>query len=198
VRLHGRTLALALAPLLLLAACASTPQASVLRFHNQPISRGTVYLKPANPMMAGSLEFQAQARPVAAELQRQGFTVVSDPAQAQFLAVVDVSTAERMGSPRQSNVSIGVGGGFSSGNVGIGGSMRVPVGGQGQPNVATTTTLKVSLTTPTNQAVWEGRATIDSPAGSSQTGTVATPALAGALFRDFPGPSGQTVRVPLS
>ncbi len=192
-------LALALAPVLLIGACASTPQASVLRFHSQPVQRGTIYLRPADPAMTNSLEFQAQARPVAAQLQQQGFTVVADPAQAQFTAVIDVSTSERVGAPRQSGLTIGVGGGFSSGNVGIGTNVRVPVGGQPAPNVATTTTLKVAIaTSPGNVAVWEGRATADAPAGSAQTGTVAAPALAGALFRDFPGPSGRTVQVPLS
>jgi hypothetical protein len=187
-----------LAVALALAACASTPQASVLRFHTQPISLGTIYLKPADPAMAGSLEFQAQVRPVAAQLQQQGFTVVTDPARAQFTAMVEVTTSERIGPPRQSGLTVGVGGGFSSGNVGIGTNVSVPVGGQGRPNVATTTTLRVAIaTSPGNVAVWEGRATLDADAGSTQAGTVAAPVLAGALFRDFPGPSGQTVRVPL-
>jgi hypothetical protein len=70
------------------------------------------------------------------------------------------------------------------------------VGGSSRPQTATTTTLSVRMATPAGQAVWEGRAAIETgPDGRS--GTVLAPALAGALFRDFPGPSGRTVRVAL-
>lgn len=186
------TLALALA----LGACATAPQAQVLRFHQGAPAAGAVYLKPANPSLAGSLEFQAQADAVAAELRRQGFTVVSQPSQAQFVATVDVSTAARDMAPRRSGVSVGVGGGWSSGNVGVGTSVNVPVGGSSRPQIATTTTLSVRMATPAGQAVWEGRASVETgPEGRS--GTVLAPALAGALFRDFPGPSGRTVKVAL-
>ena len=183
---------------LALGACSTTPTANVLRFHqNQPMSRGTVYIRPANPQMASSLEFQQQANAVGAELRRQGFEPVSSPQAAQFTAVVDVQTTERIGPPRQSGVSIGIGGGFSTGNVGVGTSVNVPVGGQPSPSVATTTTLSVSLVqNPGNQAVWEGRASLDTQPGG-QRGTSLTPVLATALFTDFPGPAGQTVQVPI-
>ncbi|WP_199554014.1 DUF4136 domain-containing protein [Sandaracinobacteroides hominis] len=188
--------AIVLAAGLALAACSTTPTASVLRFHNQPISRGTVYIQPANPQMAGSLEFRAQANAVGAELQRNGFTVVQSP-PAQFNAIVNVQTSERMTAGRQSGVSIGVGGGFSSGNVGMGTSVQVPVGGQSRPNVATTTTLSVSIVqSGTNTAVWEGRSSLDTEAGG-QSGTALTPILASTMFQGFPGPSGQTVQVPI-
>ncbi|WP_181160021.1 DUF4136 domain-containing protein [Sandaracinobacter neustonicus] len=190
--------ALVIAAALALGACSTTPSANVLRFHqNQPVSRGTVYLKPANPALAGSLEFQAQANAVGAELRKQGFEPVSSPQVAQFTAVIDVQTTERVGPPRQSGVSIGIGGGFSSGNVGVGTSVQVPVGGQPSPQVATTTTLSVSLVQALgNQAVWEGRSSLDTQPGG-QRGTPLTPVLASALFQDFPGPSGKTVQVPI-
>jgi hypothetical protein len=183
---------------LALAACASTPQAQVLRFHQgQPISRGTIAIQPANPAMANSLEFNAQANAVGAELQRQGFTVVKSPAQAQFVAIVSVETGDRLQAPRRSGVSVGIGGGFSSGNVGVGTSVNVPVGGQQQANVATTTTLSVAITQGAGgPAVWEGRSSLETQAGG-QSGTALTPILASTLFKDFPGPSGQTVRVPI-
>lgn len=188
--------AIALALAVTLAACSTAPQAQVLRFHQGAPAAGAVHLKPANPEMAGSLEFRAQADAVAAELQRQGFRIVNDPAQAQIVATVDVSTAARDMAPRRSGVSVGVGGGWSSGNVGLGTSVNVPVGGSSRPQTATTTTLSVRMATPAGQAIWEGRATIETgPEGRS--GTVLAPALAGALFRDFPGPSGRTVKVAL-
>jgi hypothetical protein len=189
---------LLLATGLALAACSTTPTANVLRFHQgQPISRGTVYIRPADPAMANSLEFQTQANAVAAELRRNGFQPVSSPGAAQFTAVVDVRTTERVGPPRQSNVSVGIGGGFTRGNVGMGGSVQLPVGATPPPNVETTTTLSVTLLqNPGTQAVWEGRASLDT-AANGQRGTALTPILAQALFLDFPGPAGRTVQVPI-
>ncbi len=190
--------ALLLASSLALAACSTTPTANVLRFHQgQPMARGAVYIRPADPAMANSLEFQTQASAVGAELRRNGFEPVTNPAVAQFTAVVDVRTTERVGPPRQSNVSVGIGGGFTRGNVGMGGSVQLPVGATPPPNVETTTTLSVTLLqNPGTQAVWEGRASLDT-AANGQRGTPLTPILAQALFRDFPGPSGQTVQVPI-
>lgn len=192
---------LAAAPLLAVAlalgACSTTPTASVLRFHqNQPINRVVIVVAPQNPAMANSLEFQAQANAVAVELRQQGFTVVSNPSQTQYRAVVGMTTAERVSPGRQSGVSVGLGGGFSSGNVGIGTSVNVPVGGQARPNVATTTTMSVTIVGPGGQSLWEGRASLDTQAGG-QSGTTLAPVLAQALFAGFPGPSGQTVQVPI-
>ncbi|MCG2841012.1 DUF4136 domain-containing protein [Sandaracinobacter sp. RS1-74] len=190
---------LSAALMLSLGACSSTPKANVLRFHqNQAIERGTIYIRPANPQMAGSLEFQAQANAVGGQLQAQGFTVVSTPQTAQFAAVVDVQTSERMAPARQSGLSIGIGGGFSSGNVGVGTSVNVPVGGsQPRANVATTTTLSVAIVSnPGNQSVWEGRSSLDTEAGGQQ-GTTLAPVLAQTMFKGFPGPAGQTVQVPI-
>lgn len=183
---------------LALAACSTTPTANVLRFHqNQPIGRGTVYIRPADPAMANSLEFQAQANAVGTELRRNGFEPVASPGVAQFTAVIDVRTTERVGPPRQSNVSVGIGGGFTRGNVGMGGSVQLPVGSAPPPNVETTTTLSVTLLqNPGTQAVWEGRASLDT-AANGQRGTALTPILAQALFKDFPGPAGRTVQVPI-
>lgn len=184
--------------ILSLGACSTTPTANVLRFHqNQAIERGTIHIRPANQQMAGSLEFQAQANAVAIQLQAQGFTVVNTPQSAQFAAIVDVQTSERMAPARRSGLSVGVGGGFSSGNVGVGTSVNVPVGGQPRANVATTTTLSVAIVTnPGNQSVWEGRSSLDTEAGGQQ-GTALTPVLAQTLFAGFPGPAGKTVAVPI-
>ena len=94
---------LSAALILSLGACSTTPTANVLRFHqNQDIQRGTIYIRPANPQMAGGLEFQAQANAVAIQLQAQGFQVVNTPQTAQFSAIVNVQTSERIGAPRQS------------------------------------------------------------------------------------------------
>lgn len=193
-----RRLVAGVALALALAGCAATSQADVLRFHaGQPIVRGTVAMQPVRTDMAGSLEFRAQADAVARQLREQGFVPVEDAGAAQFHARIDLTMAERTAAPRQSGLSIGIGGGFGSGNVGIGTSVRVPVGGKPGPEVAVTTTLAVQIReNPGGKAIWEGRASIDSSGRDRMRGTAAAETLAKALFQNFPGPSGKTVRVP--
>lgn len=184
---------------LLLAACTTTPTANVVRFHaGQPIGAGTVVLVPADPAMAGSLEFQAQANAIGEELRRHGFTPVPPGQPAQFTATVAVTQSDRAGPPRQSGLRIGLGGGFSSGNVGVGTSVQVPVGQQGQASELRTTTLSVQMKDSSGRAVWEGRASSEAVNTSAQaSGAYVVSPLARALFKDFPGSSGRSVQVPL-
>ncbi|MBS3960800.1 MAG: DUF4136 domain-containing protein [Sandarakinorhabdus sp.] len=187
-----------LAAALALSACSPGAHADVVRFHtSEPVSRGTIAIQPADPALADSIAFAAQADAVSRELQRLGFTVAGNPAHARLVAIISVETADRLHAPRRSGVSIGVGGGFSSGNVGFGTSVNVPVGGRQQADFATTTTLSVAITEGTGgPAVWEGRSSLETQA-PGKSGTALTPYLADTLFRGFPGPAGQTVRVPI-
>ena len=187
---------------LLLAACATgpRPEASVVSFHSgQPMTRGTIAVVPTNPADAQSLAFRVHAESVAVELRRQGFTTVADPKAAQYIAIISIDQQSRASQPRNSGLTIGVGGGFSSGNVGIGSSVQVPVGGQQQAGGITATTLNVRInTSATGAPVWEGRATKDAVVNTPAADTTnAVPYLATALFRDFPGTSGRTQVVRL-
>ncbi len=186
---------LLMAAALALSACSTTPTATVLSFHQQPPARGTITIQPADAQQAGSLEFGAQADAVRRELVRAGYAVVPGT-QAQFRAVVTLQTTERMSPGRSSGVSIGLGGGFSSGHVGMGTSVSVPVGGKPRPGVATTTTLSVAIVETRGSAIWEGRSSLETEA-SGQQGTALAPILAETLFKDFPGTSGKTVQVPI-
>ncbi len=183
---------------LMLAGCATTPKANVLRFHQaQPVSPGSIYLRPANAEAIGALEFRAQADAVGAQLQAHGFTPTTSPQVALYNATIQLNVAERMGAPRQSGLSIGLGGGFTSGGVGLGSSVSVPVGSKTRTDIATTTTLSVVITrSQDNRPVWEGRASLDTEAGGLQ-GTALTAILAKTMFADFPGESGKTVLVPI-
>lgn len=188
--------AAALAAMLALAACTTPPSAQVARFHTgQPIARGTIAITPADAEFGTTLEFRAQADAVGRELARQGFVIVPDAAHAQYVAVVEIHAIGRAGPPREPKLRIGLGGGFGSGNVGVGSSVSVPVGGQPQGTTLTSTTLSVAIRDrSSNQTLWEGRATAESTNGG---GTANVTPLASALFRDFPGNSGQTVKVRL-
>src|SRR3546814_12129641 len=92
--------------------------------------------------------------------------------------------------------SIGVVGGTYGGGLGIGLGTSFGLG-KGKSRDITVTTLAVQLKRASDEAViWEGRAI-------GRTESDAAPAdeigrLADALFRDFPGPSGQTVEVKRS
>lgn len=189
------------ATLLAVAGCASTPKANVLRFHqNPPAATGTINLKPLAPDAASSLEYEVQAAAVARELRAKGFTIVVSTGATtatQFTALVGLETTERNAIARRSGLSIGLGGGFSSGGVGIGTGVSVPVGKKPAPTTAATTTLSVRiLANPDGVPRWEGRASLDTEA-AGQRGTALASTLAQALFADFPGPSGQSVAVPI-
>jgi hypothetical protein len=97
---------------------------------------------------------------------------------------------------RGSGLSVGIGGGTFGRNVGIGGSVNIPVG-RSRPNEVAINMLELQLKRRSdNSVVWEGRAVSEARAGTAGAapGTV-VPQLADALLRDFPGTSGQTVRV---
>lgn len=194
-----RTFALgaAVASAALLASCASTSTADVTRFHlGQPIARSTVFVDAVNPGVAQSLEFRTYATSVADKLRQTGFTPVPALAQAELVGVVDVQQGTRESLSRGSGLSIGIGGGTFGRNIGIGGSVAIPVGKR-KSNDITVTTLSVQLKRRSDSSVvWEGRAVGEGRGASAASGTV-VPALADALFRGFPGPSGQTVRVKL-
>jgi hypothetical protein len=187
-----RTPAPALVVLALLAGCASGRfEASVTRFHLQPPPPGqTVAVVPVNPALAASLAVQSDARAIASELLLAGFPAAPE-ASADLIASFGLATSVSEGLPRQSPVSVGIGGGTASGNVGVGGSVNFPVGGQ-RTSTTTRTELTLSLKRRADQqVVWEGRASTTSsgPPAPQTTVLLARAALAG-----FPGPSGQTVR----
>ncbi len=188
-------LAVPLAALLLLAGgCATTPRADVTRFHQgAALAPGAVHVVVAPDARLGALEGGAYARAVADALGRAGFAAAGSAAVARYVATVRVDEEERPQLARRgSGLSIGVGGGFGGRNVGVGGSVAVPVGQRREPPRAVATTLSVMLApAPGGQTLWEGRAQADGPAAA------VAPALADALFRDFPGPSGRTMQVAL-
>jgi hypothetical protein len=193
---------LAVAAALALAGCASTPTAEVTRFHmGQPIATDTIRIVPSPdpvaPGAAQSLEFRTHANIVAQDLARHGFRPV-DTAPTAYVAILTVQQMTRAGLPSSSPFRIGIGGATGSGNVGIGGSVNVPVG-QPRNNDLRVNLLDVRIRRASDSsAVWEGRAVQEIPArdqGSSLSAAV--PALSRALFADFPGESGRTITVPL-
>jgi hypothetical protein len=193
--------ALPLAAILAVAACSNNIYADVTRFHtNQPISRGTLAIVPPDPAMANSLEFRTHAETVAVQMRRLGYSTGLPASQAEFLATVDITQVDAQGNVSRPGVSVGGGVGVPIGsNAAIGANVAVPVGGSRRNPALRTTTLAVSIQRRADRAqIWEGRATKQIAANDDlAAATNAVPALAEALFREFPGTPGQTVRVRL-
>ncbi|HTU10434.1 MAG TPA: DUF4136 domain-containing protein [Allosphingosinicella sp.] len=192
----------ALSGLALLSGCMTdtgpTPP-SVTRFHlGQPIARGIISVEPADPADANSLEFDAVADAVGRELTRLGWTVEKRNPRSEQVAVVTVQQETRL-APRRSGFSIGVGGGTGSygrgGGVGVGGGVTVPVGRRTDELVGTQLAVRIQRRSDATVA-WEGRADYEARAGTPPASRAeAANRLAAALFRDFPGESGRTIRV---
>ena len=192
----------ALSALALVAGCATddlATGASVTRFHlGQQIARGPIAVESVDPRDTGSLEFAQISAAVARELTRLGWTVVPNNASEQ-VAMVSLTQQSREAA-RRSGLTIGIGGGTGSygrhGGVAVGGGVAVPVGG-GRTNVIVGSQLNVRIQRRSDATVaWEGRAQTEARAGTpAATRAGAADRLAAALFRDFPGESGRTIRV---
>ncbi len=113
----------------------------------------------------------------------------------------DVTAEVRFGTTtirpdRRSPVSVGVGGSTGSYGSGLGIGLGINLGGGGSSQVQTTLAVRI-LRRSDQMVIWEGTAVQSAKAGSpaAQPG-IAASKLAQALFKDFPGVSGETIRVP--
>jgi hypothetical protein len=192
---------------LLLSGCAmemgggASSAVSVTRFHlGQPIARGQIAVESGDPADTNSLEFAQVAASVERELGRLGWTVDKGNGRTEQVALISVDQALRASSRGRSGVSIGLGVGGGSwgrrGGVGVGVGGSVPVGGARAGQVVATQ-LRVRIQRRSDATVaWEGRAESEARAGSERASrSAAADRLAWALFRDFPGESGRTIRV---
>ena len=165
--------------------------ADVARFHtNQPINRGTLFIQPADPAIANSLEFRTHAESVAVEMRRQGFQTVPNAGQAQYVATLDITQTDGTTVTRP-GTTVGVPVGPTI--------IATPVGRGPRNSTERTTTTAVQIQRQGDgQKVWEGRASKTANAGSQEANlTWAVPRLATALFTDFPGTPGVTQQVRL-
>lgn len=192
----------AFAPLLALAAC-TTPQGpiEVTRFVGPDsaarLGQGTVFVESA-PGSIDGLEAAPYKAAVAAELTRLGYRE-SARADASQIAQVRIDRFFQTAAGRRSPVSVGVGGSTGSHGSGVGLGVGINLGGGPRPT--TGTQLAVTLRdaragTGSGVNLWEGRADIRTTDKSPLAERTANAqALAAALFRDFPGRSGETVQV---
>jgi Domain of unknown function (DUF4136) len=155
---------------------------------------GTYFVAVAGDSAAGQgLAATPYLAAVAREMQRLGY--------AEKIAGSDVTaelrvTSERFEPERRSPVSVGVGGQAGSYGSGVGVGVGINLGGGAKPQVETTLAVRI-VRRSDNLVIWEGKASQTAKAGSpaAQPG-IAASKLAEAMFKDFPGVSGETIRVP--
>lgn len=156
----------------------------VARFHlGQPVARAQIAVQPFDQADANRAEFAAYAAAVARELTRLGWTVVSAGGAPEQIALIDVEQGSREAIAALTAARIGMG--------------VPPPAATGSGANMTATLLEVRIRRRSDATVfWEGRAVTEAPTGSAgAASTAAVDRLAAALFRDFPGESGRTIRV---
>lgn len=190
-----RTLLITAALAITACTSANPRDTEVTRFHlNPPVPPQTLNIRATDSEETESLEFSSYKTAVVNQLNGLGFAV-ADNDQAEFIAIIDIKRGVQQQAPKRSPFSIGIGGGSFGGNVGVGGSVNVPVGGERGGEVFVTE-LFVQLVRRDGMAVaWEGRAVRTGESGTDSP-VVDVQRLAAALFSDYPGESGKTVKVP--
>jgi hypothetical protein len=205
-----------------LAACASPFRADVSRFQSQlPAPAGQTFAVVADdPSMAGGIEFSQYARLVEARLAQQGYTPAASPEQAQLLVRFDYGVdkgRERVRStgfgggygrwgPWYGYGGFGYGGGFGRGGFGRyggwGGPWRYgwydPFFDNGGVESYTIYTSGVSLKIDRRAdgvRLFEGKSEAVSTSNNLQ---YLVPNLVEAMFTNFPGNSGETVRITVA
>jgi Domain of unknown function (DUF4136) len=130
---------------------------------------------------------------VAREMQRVGYADKVGGG-SEVIAEVRVSAADIR--PQRNPVSVGVGGSAGSYGSGVGLGVGIDLSGRAKWQVETTLAVRI-IRRSDNLVIWEGKAVQVAKAGSpaAQPG-IAASKLAEAMFKDFPGVSGETIRVP--
>ncbi len=171
---------------------------SVTRFHVPELTtlgRGAIAVEPAPGQDGKSLEFNSYASAVARQLTLLGYSEAAGGSTSPQVALVRISRETYRPDRLRGPVSVGVGG--STGSYGSGVGLGIGIDLSGPPPDQVETLLGVTIQDRANgRALWEGKASFTvraaSPLASTQLGA---PKLAEALFKGFPGTSGETIQV---
>ncbi len=173
----------------------------VTRFHapdTAALARGTITIEAAPGADANSLELKSYQSAVAQQLQRIGYAEAGTGAgggAGDQVALVKFTRTRMQPERSRSPVSVGLGG--STGSYGSGVGLGIGLNLSGPPPAMVTTQLSVSIRQRAGgRVLWEGRAMFTVSAKSPLADTaLAAPKMAEALFRGFPGNSGETIEV---
>ncbi len=187
-----------LAVLLLSGCVAPTGPVEVTRFHlpdTSALAHGAIAVEPAPGMDGSSLEYRSYAAAVAQRLVLLGYTEQVEGSSSSQIALVGVERTSLRPEYVKRPVSVGVGGGAD--NYGSGVGIGIGFDLSGPPPEQVDTRLSVTIRDrASGGALWEGRASFsvraNSPLADTQLGAAK---LAEALFKGFPGQSGETILV---
>lgn len=190
---------LPLLALSLLSACVvPTGPAEVTRFNRAaegvPYGNGSFVVELAGESAADrSLSASPYVAAVTREMQRVGYR---NPAGTSDVVAEIRFGASMIRPERRSPVSVGVGGSTGSYGSGIGLGVGINLGGGSAARLQTTFSVRI-IRRSDQLVIWEGTAVQSAKAGSpAAQPAIAASKLAEALFKDFPGVSGETIRVP--
>ena len=186
-----------------LSACASIPAPSpveVTRFHDPAAiaaaQTGTVFVASApGSEDSDSLELAPYKAAVAKELTRLGFTEASADGATYVAQVSADSFRIASGGGRRGPVSVGGGASTGSYGSGVGLGIGINLGGGSRERIGNE--LRVMIRNAgTDQTIWEGRAEFTASPKSEYASPASSAAvLAQALFSEYPGNNGETVKV---
>ncbi|MDG2003788.1 MAG: DUF4136 domain-containing protein [Novosphingobium sp.] len=171
----------------------------VTRFHlpdTTQLGNTMIAVEPGDGMDGASLEFRTYSAAIARELARVGYSESSPgTAAGGQIALLSFDRATYQPGRRNSPVSVGVGGSTGSYRSGVG--LGIGFDLSGPPPEQVETRLSVMIRDrESGKTLWEGRASFavkaNSPLADTQLGAAK---MAEALFRDFPGNSGETIQV---
>lgn len=196
-----------------LSGCASNFNANVARFQQLPAPQGQSFVVVAgDPQLAGGLEFAHYADLVAARLAQTGYVAASDPAAANL--IVRISYDVDNGREKVRSTGFGADpfyGGYGYGGWGYRGRWGRPWGygfydpwlfgpGPGYNDISSytvyTSDLRMTIDRAAdNRRLFEGTATAQS---LSNKLTYLVPNLVEAMFTNFPGQSGEDIKITLA
>ena len=175
----------------LLASCSTTKRSGaqaggvdVARFHlGEQVARAQIAIEPFDRADSNSPDFPVYAAAVERELTRLGWTVVRTVGQSEQVALIDVTQGSREAIAP-----------LTSARIGRNLAATTPTGSSAG---LVATLLEVGIKRRSDGTLfWEGRAVGEAKTGSPLAAPeAAVNRLATALFRDFPGESGRTIRV---
>lgn len=216
----SRTLKLVAAPLMLagLAACATPFKADVSRFQSQlPAPQGQTFAVVAeDPALAGGLEFSQYAGLVGEQMQRLGYQQAASPETANLLVRFDYDVGDGRERVRTTHAGFydpfyspwygyrrpfyrsrfGYSRGFYGRRWGYG--FHDPFFGGPEVRSYTVYPSEIALkidNTGSGERLFEGRAEALSTSNRLQ---YLVPNLVEAMFTDFPGNSGETLRISIA
>jgi len=169
----------------------------VTRFHlpgTAVLGRGAISVEPAPGEDGAGLEFRSYAAAVARQLTLVGYSEQAAAGTPQ-VALVRIRRGTVQSGRQGGPVSVGIGG--TTGSYGSGVGLGIGFDLSGPPPERIDTELSVTIRDRAGgQALWEGRARFTVSGKSPLAGTqLGAAKLAEALFKGFPGTSGETIQV---